>query len=177
MKQPQTSQQWWDTVKTDPTKIVEWLKAQYRGEAAASTRVRDFAEKYAKTDQEKRVLDVIAGQEFMHAIWVADLLRARNETYSSFDSPERYWAHTLPDIESWETGCAVAAQAEAMRLERIKVIVNDPETPEDIRTVFAKILPEELFHERAFREYTTPDALAKTDVNRVKGLEALGLVL
>ena len=46
----------------------------------------------------------------------------------------------LAAIEDLETGCAVGAHAERMRLERIEVIAGDPEAPADIRAVFARIL-------------------------------------
>lgn len=68
---------------------------------------------------------------------------------------------TLPQIESWETGCAVAAHAEEMRLERIKIVVSQCKD-KDIRDTFTKILKDELFHAKAFREFTTDEAYLNT---------------
>lgn len=173
----QTSKQWWDTVKQDPNLTIKWLKDQYHGEALAAARVKSFADNYAKTDDQHRVLLLIARQEATHAVWVSELLKARGVTPEILDKEERYWSKTLPNITSWETGCAVAAQAEAMRLERIKAIADDVHAPADIRKVFQRILPQEQFHERAFRAYTTEEALTKTNAKHVAGLEALGLML
>jgi len=116
-------------------------------------------------------------QEEDHAAWVGDLLRARGEEPCVLkDKEERYWQETLPGITSWESGCAVAAHAEAMRLDRIRVIVADPETPVDVRAVFARILPQEEFHERAFRAFAGDAALAATLHGHEEGARALGLV-
>lgn len=175
-KELRTPQQWWDSVKRDPAAITAWLKNQYHGEATACDRINEFSEKYAPR-ADKFILDVIARQEAIHADWIGELLLARGVTPEILDKEERYWDKTLPDIHSWESGCAVAAQAEMMRLERIRVIVEDRDTPEDIRKVFERILPQEEFHERAFFSFTTLEALAKTSANQVKGIEALGLVL
>jgi len=104
-------------------------------------------------------------------------LRARGEEPAVIaDKAERYWRATLPGIESWDTGCAVAAHAEAMRLERIRVIAADPDAPADVREVFARILPQEEFHERAFRTFSTDAALTATLHQHLAGAQALGLV-
>jgi rubrerythrin len=173
----QTSQQWWDEVKADDAKLVSWLKDQYHGEATASVRITNFLSEFGRHDDAARVIEIIARQEATHALWVGELLEARGVKPAILPKDERYWNETLPAISDFESGCAVAAQAEEMRLERIRVIVADKDTPADIRAVFRKILPQEEFHERAFRKYTTEEALAKTRPNQVKGLEALGLVL
>jgi len=62
-----------------------------------------------------------------------------------------------------------------MRLERIEVIVNDPQAPSDVRRVFARILAQERFHERAFRRLSDPQALEATRGAHELGLVALGL--
>ena len=74
-----------------------------------------------------------------------------------------------------ETGAAVGAHAERMRLERIEAIAGDAEAPADIRQVFARILPQERFHERAFRSLAGDDALRRTASAHALGREALGL--
>lgn len=172
-----TSQEWWDEVKCDSVKLISWLKDQYHGEATASVRITNFLSEFGKHDDAARVIEIIARQEATHAMWVGHLLEARGIVPQILPKDERYWDQTLPAIEDWESGCAVAAEAEKMRLERIRVIVADKDTPPDIRKVFLKILPQEEFHERAFRRFTNAEALAKTRPSQIKGLEALGLVL
>ena len=66
-------------------------------------------------------------------------------------------------------------EAERMRLERIRVICADPCTADDVRDVFNRIVVQEEFHERAFREFTTDDAMQRTLDGHLAGLNALGL--
>jgi hypothetical protein len=91
------------------------------------------------------------------------------------EKAERYWPCVLRSIADLETGAAVGAHAERMRLERIAAIAEDPSAPDDVRRVFARILPEERFHERAFRGLAGDVALRRTASTHALGREALGL--
>jgi rubrerythrin len=174
------SRQWWRSVKADPALLMDWLRKQYHGEATAAVRMRQFLAKFGAQAADPRwvaTVEEIARQEETHAAWVGELLRARGEEPAVIpDKAERYWQATLPGIESWESGCAVAAHAEAMRLERIRVIAADPDAPADVRDTFARILPQEEFHERAFRAFSTEAALTATLHRHLTGAQALGLV-
>lgn len=124
------------------------------------------------------MLSVISGQEKQHAQWVKELLENRGisvDDKSIAEAEERYWKHTLPGIDSFETGAAVAAHAENMRLERIRAICSDPESPADIRDVFQNILKDEVFHAKAFESMASEEALEQTKGNHELGLVALGL--
>jgi rubrerythrin len=172
-----TSLQWWNDTKNDQVRLVDWLKKQYRGEVTAASRITRLAENYDATDKQKKLLNKIADDEMQHAIWIRELLRNRGIPLPSLNEAEdRYWAETLPGIEDFETGAAVGAHAEGMRLERIFVIANDVDAPEDIRNTFARILKDETFHEQAFISLTNEAALEKTRGNHALGLQALGLV-
>lgn len=173
-----TSKEWWQEVKADSALLKEWLFKQYHGERTAATRLREFLEAYAKPmSEEVRLIEMIIEQEETHADWVGGLLRARGmEPQLTEDKQERYWESTIPGIESFETGCAVAAHAEAMRLDRIREIANDPQAPTDIREVFARILPQEIFHERTFAKLAGKNAMLATLEGHERGAEALGLV-
>lgn len=175
-----TSVQWWNEVKADPNKTADWLTKQWRGEVTASSRIKRLASQFVtEGSYEAKVLNAIAAQEETHAEWISDLLQSRDLICdrSELDRAEsRYWAETLPGIKDFHTGTAVAAHAEGMRLERIRAIVADEESPADIRAVFTKILKDEEWHERAFTELSTDSAMEATEGNHKLGLEALGLV-
>jgi rubrerythrin len=171
-----TSEQWWEEVKADPAKLESWLQKQYHGEVTAADRIRDFAEKFSQPDtRASRILNLIASQEMDHASWVGSLLVARGIEPRVLDKDERYWEQTLPQIGNFATGAAVAAHAERMRLERIRVIAHDLEAPDDIRTVFDRILPQEVFHERAFTSLAGPEAMQATVEAHLQGREVIGL--
>jgi hypothetical protein len=168
---------WWAATRDDPARLMAWLQAQHRGEVTAAGRIEGLRDRHAAPGSRAyRTLSVIAGQERRHAAWVGELLAARGAAPELAGSGEdRYWRRTLPAIADLETGCAVGAHAEAMRLARIEVIAGDASAPADIRAVFARILPEERFHERAFRGLATPGSLAATREAHELGLAVLGL--
>ncbi|MFK7987155.1 MAG: hypothetical protein AB8I08_14110 [Sandaracinaceae bacterium] len=104
-----------------------------------------------------------------------DLLVGRGEERVVSEEPDRYWEAPLAGIRDLETGCAVGAHAEAMRLERVAVICADERAPSDIRAVFQKTLPEERVHAAAFAQLATPEAPEATRGGREPGRKALGL--
>lgn len=174
-----TSAEWWAEVKADPKRLLDWLHKQYIGEITAHVKMTDFLAAYgaqAKDPKWAETVEKIAYQEAAHSVWIGALLVARGETPGKGTATNRYWEKTLPGIDSWESGCAVAALAEKMRLERIRVIAGDPEAPQDIREVFAKILPQEEFHEKAFRSFATDEALTAALEGHQAGMNALGLI-
>lgn len=169
------SVEWWNKTKSDPKRILKWLKDQYHGEVTAGTRIRELILIYPALPKWKETVELIASQEEQHAKWVGELLLKRGETPQTLAKRERYWEETVKQITDWDTGCAVAAHAEAMRLERIEAICADESADTDIREVFAKILVEERFHEKAFRSFTTTEAMEKTLAGHMAGLNELGL--
>jgi len=124
----------------------------------------------------KNTVEKIAQDEERHAEWVGNLLRVRGLAPEKLDKTERYWDNTIKQITDWDTGCAVAAHAEEMRLERIEAICADPDAPSDIKEVFARILTDERFHAHAFRAFTTDDAMQRTLDGHLAGMNELGLV-
>lgn len=169
-----TSQQWWNDTKNDPKKLMEWLRKQYHGEVTAADRIEAYIG-MASEDQQK-TLRIIAGQERQHAEWVGELLAKRGEKPKRIKKEERYWDKTLGRITSFDDAAAVAAHAEKMRLERIQVIAGDESAPEDIRDVFAMILIDERWHERAFRKMASEKAYTDAVAAHREGLNAIGLI-
>lgn len=173
-----TSTSWWQRIKRDPARLHGWLYDQYRGEVTAADRIETLRDTYCeRVDRGYRVLTVIAAQERDHARWVGELLAARGLDVAVINKPDRYWTRVLPGITDLETGAAVGAHAERMRLERIEAIAADPTAPVDVRQVFAAILPQERFHARAFAQLSTPEAMARTADAHALGREALGLTI
>jgi rubrerythrin len=174
-----TSQEWWAETKADSSKLLRWLKNQYHGEATAAMRINQFLAAYAEQAPNHKQVETIrkiAGQEERHAAWISELLQSRGVEAAILEKRERYWDQTLGGIQSFVTGCAVAAHAERMRLDRIRAIVSDAAAPADIRAVFKKILRQEEFHERAFRAFAGHAAMEATREHHEAGARSLGLV-
>lgn len=171
---PVTSQQWWDEIKQDPTKFNEWLRKQYHGEVTAASRIRAMADETVNADA-KRTLETIAGQEEQHAMWVKELLDNRNIDPGQHDESARYWGEVNAAAIGFENKAAIAALAEGMRLERIRVIAADEDAPPDVRFTFERILRDEEWHERAFTKLTSPEAIEQVRPYHTLGREVLGL--
>lgn len=171
-----TTEQWWQEVSGDPDKMINWLKDQYHGEVTAEKRIRDLTTQYDLTPDQEKIINKIADDEKIHALWVKELLEVRGIAAEVLDKEERYWNKTLPKEDvSFEEMCAIGHHAELMRLDRITLLAND-ERFEDIASVFAKIRPDEVFHTKAFASMSTHAMIEKTRKNHEDGLNALGLV-
>lgn len=173
-----TSKEWWDETKASPEKINNWLKNQYHGEALASERIREFILPHMEGKYHFMV-ERIADDEERHASWVGELLESRGITAEILKKEERYWKEVMTDdfTSDGQYAAAVAAHAEEMRLERIMVIMEDSESPEDIKKVFTQIYKDELFHAKGFKLIAGDDYYNKASENHAKGLEALGLIV
>jgi rubrerythrin len=170
---------WWTKTRQNPQALNDWLLDQYRGEATAADRILTLAETYtSQGSRERRLLTRIAEQERKHALWVGELLGARQLPVPAEPDTarERYWKKTLPIISDRASGAAVGAHAERMRLWRIQAIAADAQAPADVHAVFTRILPEERFHERAFRSLAGEAALHAALDGHEQGMAVLGLI-
>lgn len=173
-----TSQEWWDETKKSPEKLVNWLKNQYHGEAVASERIRQFILPNMEGKYQFMV-ERIADDEDRHSQWVGKLLETRGITAEILNKEERYWKEVMTDdfTTNGNYAAAVAAHAEEMRLERIKVIMEDTEADADIVDTFRNIYKDELFHAKGFKLIAGDEYYSKASENHAKGLEALGLIV
>eukprot|EP01122_Echinamoeba_exundans_P005856 TRINITY_DN16027_c0_g1_i1.p1 TRINITY_DN16027_c0_g1~~TRINITY_DN16027_c0_g1_i1.p1 ORF type:complete len:207 (+),score=40.03 TRINITY_DN16027_c0_g1_i1:28-648(+) len=172
-----TSEQWWQRTKSDKERLMRWLRNQYHGEVMASERLQGMLEQFSSsmTETQQKTVSIIAEQEKNHSEWVGALLKTRGEEPKVLQKVERYWDVVLTGLDSFLKATAVAAHAEEMRLERIRVIASDLDAPEDIRAVFQKILPQEEFHARAFKKMTSEEVYQSTTNAHELGRIALGL--
>src|SRR5688500_4335397 len=116
-----TSEQWWNDVKNDEPRLMDWLRKQYHGELTAWQRIVNYVTTNRENLNTKAVfvLEKIAAQEYTHAHLVSKLLHARGDM--ALPLPEhsaRYWNVTLPEGANalpLEEVSAVAAHAERMR--------------------------------------------------------------
>lgn len=173
-----TSKEWWDETKKSPEKLIHWLKNQYHGEAVASERIRQFILPNMEGKYQFMV-ERIADDENRHAQWVGRLLENRGITPEILKKEERYWKEVMTEdfTSDGNYAAAVAAHAEEMRLERIKVIMEDNEADTDIVETFKNIYKDELFHAKGFKLIAGDEYYSKASANHAKGLEALGLIV
>jgi rubrerythrin len=171
-----TSYEWWAAIKSDPALLEDWLRKQYRGEVTAVSRLEQFLERYVKADNHwYKTLRLIQEQERQHAAWIEGLLLSHGFSTEVLQTPQRYWEQTLNHATDFHRAAAASAYAEKMRLERIRLIATDPD-PANVREVFERILPQEIFHARAFRRMAGEAAMADLLTYHEAGVEAIGLI-
>lgn len=176
-----TADQWWEGVVKDDSLFNDWLLKQYHGELTAAIRIRKMVKDYELTPLQRTVIHRIANDEARHARWVRDILLSRGVNPKDNYGTNRYWSQTL-DIDKLDTGgysfedlCAIAYHAEDMRLNRIVVLMEQTGHP-DIAEIFSRIYLDEIFHANAFRDMSTPEALARYKEKHELGKKAIGLV-
>lgn len=178
--QKRTVKEWWDDVKSDPAKTLNWLKNQYHGEATASEKIGKYILPQFSESKQLFIIERIMDDENKHAGWIKELLEKRGGEAAILDKTERYWEETMQDEElntSPQYAAAVGAHAEEMRLERIRCICADEEAPEDIQKVFGMILKDEVFHAKAFKYLAGAEYYGAAAEKHAKGVEALGLII
>jgi hypothetical protein len=174
-----TSQQWWDSIKLDSTKLIEWLKSQYHGKILTAQRIRESIVLNLEPDDNatRNICNRIAREEEAHALWIRELLANRGRIAEILDRQEHYWDFLTPIPKgNAEYAVGVAAHAQQMHLDRIKIIIHDESTYTDVRDTFRRIYKDEVFHARAFKN------IANTYYNEVSAvhareLEPLSLIL
>ena len=97
------------------------------------------------------------------------------EKYDKSSKDGRYWRNTLPCICDMQTAAAIGAYAEGLSLARMRVIIKDKNTPDDLKELFEVIEPEESYHAKALEKIATKYGMKNVKDCHDKGLEALGL--
>ena len=171
------TEKWWQACLEDKEKLEHWLVSLYNNEKDAEERFLDFANKYC--DEDKEAYDTfvnIASQEKNHAILVEKILIDRGiSLYNKSSKNGRYWRNTLPCICDKETSAAIGAYAEGLSLKRMRVIIRNENTPQDLKELFKVIEPEESYHAKALTGIAKKNGMDKVRDCHDKGLEALGL--
>jgi rubrerythrin len=172
-----TTKTWWKECLENKEKLEHWLVGLYNNEKDAEERFIKFANDYCEDN--KQVYDVfieIATQEHNHAKLVEEILHSRGiEKYEKSTKNGRYWRNTIHCICDMKTAAAIGAYAEGLSLKRMRIIIKDPHTPNDLVELFKVIEPEESYHAKVLAEIATQYGMSKVKDCHDKGLEELGL--
>ena len=168
---------WWQKCLSDKEKLEHWLVSLHNNEKDAEDRFKDFAIAYCKVDSEEfKTFMLIASQEENHAKMVKEILDKRGITLYELSSKNgRYWRNTLPCICDMKTAAAIGAYAEGLSLSRMRVIIKDKNTPDDLKKLFELIEPEESFHAKALEQIATKYGMKAVKDCHDKRLIELGL--
>lgn len=171
------TENWWKNCLHDKEKLEHWLVSLYNNEKDAEERFINFAQSYCLDDKEAyTTFYTIASQEKNHSILVEKVILNRGITlYEKSSKNGRYWRNTLPCIIDKKTAAAIGAYAEGLSLKRMRVILKDENTPDDLKEMFKIIEPEEAYHAKALEAIATKYGMKGVKDCHDKGLEELGL--
>ncbi len=170
---------WWKQVLMNPKKLFNWLKKLRNTEEAAYQRFVDFANEYCKNNPHYyRVFTTIAEQEAEHAKIIEALLTKYGEKIDlNKKYPEKYWSEAQKCVNDMETAAGLGFFAEDLSLQRMLVIIDNPETPSDLKELFERLHADEKFHVNALKRIAGEKGVNGVIDCHSKGLEALGLAI
>jgi rubrerythrin len=173
----QITQKWWNNCLNNSEKLELWLVSLYNNEADAEERFKDFANTYCvKGSEEYELFYQIANEEANHAILVEKVLEERGIALHKKSSKNgRYFRNVMPCVVDRKTAAAIGAYAETLSLNRMRVIISDENTPEDLRKLFSIIEPDESKHVKILSKIATKYGIKAVKDCHDKGLDALGL--
>lgn len=171
------TEEWWEKCLNSKEKLEHWLVSLYNNEKDAEERFINFANAYCENDRQAyKTFVEIAEQERQHAVLVEKVLNNRNvELYNKSSENGRYWRNAKQCIVDMKTAAAIGAYAEGLSLKRMRVIIANPNTPEDLRKMFEIIEPEESYHAKVLEKIATKYGMKEVRDCHDAGLEELGL--
>ena len=171
------TENWWKECLSNKEKLDHWLVGLYNNEKDAEERFISFTNTYCINDKESYDIFIeIAEQERNHSVLVEEILKNRNiKIYEKSTKNGRYWRNTLPCVVDKETAAAIGAYAEGLSLRRMRIIIKDKNTPDDIRNLFKIIEPEESYHAKILQKIAKKNGMKNVKDCHDKGLEELGL--
>lgn len=144
----QQSQKWWNQIRSEPTKLLAWLRAEYYGTLESSRMLKDGVKLYLEEeDEEGRVIcNRIANERELHALAIKRLLDARRELIGPYNTD-----YKANDFKSSEEFAANAAKLTETYIKNITFILKDHKTPDDITNTYYQIWVDTMNHRRALR--------------------------
>ena len=97
------------------------------------------------------------------------------EAYEKSSKDGKYWRNALPCAVDKVTASAIGAYAETLSLSRMRIIISDPNTPVDLKSLFVRIEPDEARHVKLLRGVAGKYGMKSVVDCHNAGLEELGL--
>ena len=153
------TKQWWLRTINDPIKLTAWLQKLQRTELSGYTDHVDYMAANVVSDRERRILLNIAEDELKHSELLIDLMSVRGIEVVPDGEQSHYWDMVLANVSNTAEYCAANYFGEALAAYRFEIILGMQETPEDIRFVISKALPDEIFHRETLMRLAGDDAI------------------
>lgn len=155
---------WWTRTVADNDKLTKWLQKLQRTELGGYQDHIDYMSTHEVTDRERKILTNIAEDELVHSGLLVAMFEERGIAVVPEGVQSTYWDDVLTDVSSTAEYCAANYFGEALASYRFELILGMPNTPEDIRYVISRALPDEIFHRETLCRMAGEEAVAKIKV-------------
>lgn len=169
---------WWSNLLKKEDKLNAWLIKLFFNEHIASLRFDNIIDKFNQeiSEIDFKLFRNISKDEKHHASLLMVYLAAKNIYLdNTLQLQSKYWPETEKYSTIFELACAVAAYAEVTALIRFRILVNDNQTPKDLKILFETILPDEERHAKILTELAGPKSMQEIRPYHEKGLTNLGI--
>ncbi|UTU09657.1 hypothetical protein CcrBL47_gp372 [Caulobacter phage BL47] len=176
------TQRWWRRKVADEAALLAFLIKLHRTEWEGMVDNNEAAVRWAKGDNVASNIFLQTGyDEARHADLLVPLIEARGGSVGIGQNPppSLYWEEMDKVITSLETCAAVLHVGEQLAADRFSVMLDMPETPQDIRGFLEEALPDERHHARVFGKLAGEEAIAlvrdhhAATVRRLMGLQGV----
>lgn len=157
----QFTKDWWVRTINDEAKLTAWLQKLQRTELGGYTDHIEYMANHEVSDRERAILTNIANDELTHSELLIDMMNERGIAIVPDGVQSAYWDELLAGVTSTADYCAANYYGEALAAYRFEIILGMPETPEDIRYVIGRALPDEIFHRETLQRLAGEATLAK----------------
>lgn len=159
------TQEWWKSVLSDEVKLEAFLRKLEHTEYSGYDEHMLFIANNRLTDRQFKILDQIALDELKHSEALIAVMSGRGMVWKPYEGKVSvYWETVLQDCTSYTDYCAANYYGEALACERFKIMLDMPETPEDIKDFLRLALPDETFHRITLKNEAGEVALARLKI-------------
>lgn len=170
------TQEWWMRTTKDEQKMIAWLKKLYGTEVGGYDDYQAFLRRFTLDDRTTKIFTNIGEDELKHGGLIINLLDSRGHKIEERPPVSAYWTEMNERIHDLPTAAAVNYFGEALAAFRFEVILEMPNTPQDVKNLLDVVLPDEQFHRQTLRKIAGEDLIQQFQeyhdaaVKRLKGL-------
>lgn len=150
--------EWWSRTVNDKKRLIAWLHKLHGTEIGGFDDYTNFIAQYEMDARTKTIFQNIAADELRHGGLIADLCDSMNQPIIEMPK-STYWAEMNENIIDLKSAAAVNYFGEALAAFRFEVIMEHPETTDDIKNLLSVVLPDEQFHRTTLNKIAGSDLI------------------
>jgi hypothetical protein len=176
MKLQDFTKHWWETKLTDGT-MDAWLVRLRATEWDAANRFQLALDTWPAEMHEREVFKGIMEDERRHSLMVERVLLERGIPFPQLATSgrERYWEQVWPRVTGFRFACAALAFGETLAITRFRVIIDHPNTPDYVRELIERVVPDERRHINSLTRIAGIRIMNEMREHHENGMQALNI--